>query len=78
MWFDTIKLGRFIVEFPNLDVLLSLKIVFNLANSADPDEILHHLLGFHCLQKYLLRGFQYTNGLNGPPPKRSVFWFKTR
>ena len=35
-------------------VFLSLKIVFVLANSVDPDEMLHHAafhLGLHCLPK---------------------------
>ena len=37
------------------DVFLSLKILFILANCADPDEMLHDAafhLGFHCLPKY--------------------------
>ena len=36
-------------------IFLSLKVVFILANSADPDEMLHHAavhLGLHCLPKY--------------------------
>ena len=40
--------------FPNI---FPLKIVFVLANSVDPDEMLHYLafhLGFHCLPKYEL------------------------
>ena len=39
--------------------LLSLKIVFTLASSADPDEIQHHVtfhLCLHCLPKYLFAG----------------------
>ena len=50
-------------EFPNQDVLQSLKIVFTLANIADPDEMSHSAafhLGFHCLQKYQFREFQYS------------------
>ena len=42
---------------------LSLKIVFVLRNSVDPDEMLHNAafhLGFHCLQKYTFRSHQYT------------------
>ena len=36
-------------------ILFSLKIVFVLANSVDPDEMLHYAafhLGLHCLPKY--------------------------
>ena len=36
-----------------------------LANSADPDEILHYEtfnLGLHCLPKYLFRGFPVHKG----------------
>ena len=43
------------------DVCMSLKLVFILANSADPDEILHNAtfhLGLHCLPKYLFTGIQ--------------------
>ena len=52
-------------NYLNYDVFLSLKIVFILANSADPDEMQHYAafyLGLHCLQKYQFRGFQYTKG----------------
>ena len=44
---------------------LSLNIVFTIANSVDPDEMLHDAafhLGLPCLQKYPFRGFQYTKG----------------
>ena len=38
--------------------------IFILANSADPDEMQQDdaafHLGLHCLQKYLIRGFQST------------------
>ena len=47
------------VEFVNYDVVLSLKVVLILANSADPDEMQHYAafhLGLYCLP----RGFQYT------------------
>ena len=40
----------------NYNVFLSLKVVFILANSADPDEMQH------CLPKYLFGGFKYTKG----------------
>ena len=46
-------------------MFLSLKIVFVLANSTDPDEMLHYAafhLGLHCLQKYPYRGFQSSKG----------------
>ena len=44
---------------------LSLKIVFILANSADPDEMLHYVashLGLHGLPKYLFIGIQNEKG----------------
>ena len=44
---------------------VSLKIVFVLANSAYPDEMLLYAsfhLGFHCLPKYLLTGNQNEKG----------------
>ena len=64
IWFDAKSLGWFLLhikghmlEFPDQDELHSLRIVFILANSADPDEMLHvaafHLC-FHCLPKYRL------------------------
>ena len=52
--------------FTNYDAFLSLRIVFTLKNSVDPDKIANYAafhLGFHYL--YLLqyqRGFQYTKG----------------
>ena len=39
------------IEISKKNVFLSLKIVFKLANSADPDEMPHYAafhLGFHC------------------------------
>ena len=67
---DTICLGlpvvyfkRSQVEFLNFQVFLSLKVVLVLASSADSDEMQHYAafhLGSHCLPKYPLRGFQYT------------------
>ena len=53
------------VNFLNYDVFLSLKIVFILVKSADPDEMQHYAafyLGLHCLPKYPFRGFQKTKG----------------
>ena len=52
-------------NFLNYDVFLSLRVVLNLANSADPDKMLYAAfhVGLHCLLKYPFRGFQYTNDL---------------
>ena len=45
-------------------VFLSLNIDFDLANSGEPDKMLHNYAAFHldlhCLPKYLFRGFRYT------------------
>ena len=43
-------------NFLNYDAFMSLKIFFNLASSADPDEMSPYVTfhqGFHCLPKYL-------------------------
>ena len=43
------------VEVSNYNVFLSLKVVFIIANSLDPDEMQHHAAfhhGLHCLLKY--------------------------
>ena len=48
-------------------IILSLKINFVLANSVDPDEMLHYPafhLGLHCLPKYPFRSFESTKMLN--------------
>ena len=40
---------------------MSMKIVFNLANSADPDEMPPYAafhVGLHCLPKYLFTGIK--------------------
>ena len=37
------------------NVFLLLTIVFNIANSLDPDEMSHHHLGLHCLPKNAFR-----------------------
>ena len=45
--------------FPIKIIFLSLKIVFVIAYSVDPDEMLHNAafnLGLHCLPKYAFRG----------------------
>ena len=50
-------------KFQQYDVFLSLKIVFILAKSADPDEMLPYVafqLGLHCLPKYLLMLLYFT------------------
>ena len=50
-------------KFLNLNIILSLNIVFILANSADPNEMPHYMIfhrGFHNLQKYPYRGFHST------------------
>ena len=49
--------------FHNNDVVMSLRIVFTLTKSVDPDEMQHYAafhLGLHCLQKDSFRGFQNT------------------
>ena len=43
------------IDFTNKIVFLSLKIVYVLANSVDPDEMLHYAafqLGLYCMPKY--------------------------
>ena len=67
-WFDTINLGWSIVYIEWSHVIisknikigfLSLKIVFVLANSVDPDDMLHNAafhMGLHCFPKYAFRG----------------------
>ena len=62
---DTLSMGLPIVhfkgsqvEFSIFDVLLSLKVVLILANSAEADEMQHFAafhLGLHCLPKYPFR-----------------------
>ena len=55
---DTISMDLSILCFKgflNFNIFRALKIVFILANSVDPDKILHYAayhLGFHCLPKY--------------------------
>ena len=69
--FDTVWSGRSIVYIKGSQVIisknifLSLKVDFVLANSADPDEMLHYVafhLGCHCLPKYPFRGLWYIKG----------------
>ena len=50
-------------KFPNKTVLLSLKLVFVLANSVDTNEMLHNAafhLDIHCFLKYTFRS-QYSH-----------------
>ena len=65
---DTIRMGLPIVyfkgsqvEFQNFDVFFN----FISAKNADPDKMHHYAAihpGFHCLPKYLSKGFQNTKG----------------
>ena len=53
------------LEFLNSQVYLSLMIVYILANSIDPADILDSgtfYLGLHCLPKYQFTGFLYSYG----------------
>ena len=54
------------LQFSKINIeFLSLKVDFVLANSADPDEMLHYVafhLGLHCLPKYMFRSFRSTKG----------------
>ena len=55
------------VDCSKLRCIWSLKDALILANSADPDEMLHYAafhLGHHCLGKYTFRGLQNTKGLS--------------
>ena len=52
-------------NFPKNIVFLSMKIYFDFANSADPDEMPHDAafhLDIHCLSKYPFRGFWSKQG----------------
>ena len=44
------------LEHPNNDRFLSMKIIFTLTNSGDPDKMLH--MGFHCMSTHSFTGFQ--------------------
>ena len=58
------------LEFLNYDVFMSLKIAFILANSADPDEMPHHVPKYNktCVKQPLSKrqkiGFQVQLSLN--------------
>ena len=70
--FDTVKSGWSSVYIEGSQVIISTKIVFLslkidfvLANSVNPDEMLHIAAfhqGLHCLSKYPFRGFWSSNG----------------
>ena len=71
--FDTVKSGWSILYIEGSQVIisiqknLSLKIDFALANSADPDEMLHYAafhLGLHCLPKYQFWGVSCLQWVN--------------
>ena len=47
-------------KFLNYDVSCPLRLPFNLADSADLDEMLPYL-GLHCLTKYMFTGTQNEN-----------------
>ena len=81
--FDTVKSGWFIVYIEGSQVIispknifLSQKINFALANSVDPDEMLHYAafhLGLHSLLKYTFRGF-CSLGDSGPQRVKDRFF----
>ena len=53
------------VEYSKLWLFLYLKVLFILANSADPYEMQHFAafhMDLHCLPTYPFRGFQYKKG----------------
>ena len=57
---------------------MSLKIVFILVNSADPDEMPPYVafhLGLHCLPKYLFTSYQNEKGQANLEFKFDVFLF---
>ena len=74
--FDTVKSEWSIIYilrghrlyFSKNTVFLSLKIIFVLTNSVDPDEMWHYAafhLGLQCLPKYLFSGFPPSKGKYG-------------
>ena len=57
--------GSKVYNFQIKTVIFSLKFIFILANSVDPDEMPHDVafhLGLHCLPKYAFRSHNYTKG----------------
>ena len=57
-WSSIYNEGSQVIISPKNIVFLSLKIGFIIANSADPDEMLHNAafhLGLHCLTEYPFR-----------------------
>ena len=69
---DTISMGLPILYFMGSQIQVSklwcicaFNVVLVLVNCADSDEMQHDAafhLGLHCLQKYMFRRFQFTNG----------------
>ena len=65
MSFNAIRENRILAKISEFIVLLSLKIVLILANSADSDELLPYApfhLDLHCLTKYLFTSIQNEKG----------------
>ena len=61
--YNKVKSVEYIKELTKNIAFLTLKIDFVLANSTDPDEILHDAAfysGHHCLPKNWLSGFFFT------------------
>ena len=67
-WDDPLFISRgHIFKFPSTPLFLSLKIVFVVANCAQPDEIPHNAAlhkGLHCLPRCIFRTrwYSYTKG----------------
>ena len=65
MGWSIIQIRVHMVNYSNNYVLQSQESVFNLANSAGPDEMPHFAafhLSLHCVSKYPFMVFQYTKG----------------
>ena len=62
-WCDTINMGPHVINSKlKLYFFLSVKIVFVLVNSANPDEMPHYVafhLGLHCLPQNAFRSHYY-------------------
>ena len=57
---------------------LSLNMDFVITNSADPDEMTHHVafyLGHPCSIKYPIRGFWYTKGIQRYPGTKFTMFY---
>ena len=67
------------LKFPNKGVFQCLKMVFILANSADPNEMPHFAafhLGLQCWSKCPFRSFQYSKGKMIHGLKLNIFQVK--